>query len=123
MPEPLATHDFTAGGLEVALAFFQHTHSELRTLRLVRVSTQWVRLFDINGDFFELRGLGYPDAETIPVLESFDTPFNPETIHVPIAAPLQGIQERPPLPPGLPIGSCERTYCARGGIRNRDTSR
>jgi hypothetical protein len=56
-------------------------------LRLVRVSTEWVRLFDVNGDYFELRGLGYPDVEIIPVLRSFDTPFNPESIHVQTAAP------------------------------------
>ena len=31
-------------------------------LRMVRVSTDWVRLYDVNGDYFELRGLGYPDG-------------------------------------------------------------
>lgn len=55
-------------------------------LRMVRVSTDWVRLFDINGDCFELCGLGYLDADVVPVLKSFDTPFNPETIHVPTEA-------------------------------------
>jgi hypothetical protein len=87
MSEPLATHDFADGGLESAVAFFRRTRQELRTLRLVRVSTEWVRLFDINGDCFELRGLGYLDADIVPVLKSFDTPFNPETIHAPIEAP------------------------------------
>jgi len=85
--EPLATHDFADGGVETAIAFFRRTRNELRMLRRVRVSTGWVRLFDVNGDFFELRGLGYADADVVPVLKSFDTPFNPETIHVPIAGP------------------------------------
>jgi hypothetical protein len=85
MPEPVATHDFADGGLDAALVFFRRTRDELRMLRLVRVSTSWVRLFDINGDYFELTGLGYPDAEIAPVLKSFDTPFNPDTIHNPIA--------------------------------------
>ena len=89
MADPLATHDFADGGLDAAIAFFRRTRSELRTLRLVRVSTKWVQLFDVNGDFFELRGLGYPDAEIIPVLRSFDTPFNPDSIHVPIADPYE----------------------------------
>ena len=53
----------------------------------VRVSTEWVRLFDVNGDYFELRGLGYQDEEVVPVLRSFDTPFNPETIHQPTSSP------------------------------------
>lgn len=87
MSEPLARHEFADGGLEAAIAFFRRTREELRTLRMVRVSTEWVQLFDINGDYFELSGLGYLDAEVVPVLKSFDTPFNPETIHVPIEAP------------------------------------
>ena len=87
MQQPLATHEFADGGLPAAIAFFQRTRSELRTLRLVRVSTEWVRLFDVNGDYFELRGLGYADADIIPVLKSFDTPFNPESIHAPFGGP------------------------------------
>lgn len=86
MNEPLATHDFADGGLEAALAFFHRTRSELRMLRLVRVSTEWIRLFDVNGDYFELRGLGYCDPDVVPILRSFNTPFNPESIHRPIAA-------------------------------------
>jgi len=86
MTEPIATHDFADGGLEAALAFFHRTRNELRTLRKVRVSTKWVRLFDVNGDYFELIGLGYPDQEIIPVLECFDTPFKRESIHNPIDA-------------------------------------
>ena len=86
MKDPLATHNFDDGGLEAALTFFRRTRFELRMLRKVRVSTEWVRLFDINGDYFELCGLGYPDADVVPVLNSFDTPFNPETIHQPTNA-------------------------------------
>jgi hypothetical protein len=81
MAQPLATHDFADGGLESALAFFRRTRAELRALRMVRVSTEWVRLFDINGDYFELRGLGYPDRDVVAVLNSFNTPFDPESIH------------------------------------------
>jgi hypothetical protein len=84
--EPLAKHEFSEGGLDAALAFFRRTRSELRVLRFVRVSTDWVRLFDVNGDYFELRGLGFGDADIIPVLRSFDTPFDPERIHNPIDA-------------------------------------
>jgi hypothetical protein len=86
MTEPLATHDFADGGLDAAVAFFRRTRDELRILRMVRVATDWVQLYDVNGDYFELTGLGYPDADIVAVLKSFDTPFNPETIHAPIAA-------------------------------------
>ena len=81
MTEPLASHDFTDGGLDAALAFFRRTRAELRMLRRVRISTDWVRLFDINGDYFELRGLGYLNPEIVPVLKSLNTPFDPDTIH------------------------------------------
>jgi hypothetical protein len=84
--EPLAKHEFSDGGVEAAIAFFRHTRSELRALRFVRVSTDWVRLFDVNGDYFELRGLGFGDADVVPVLRSFDTPFDAERIHTPIDA-------------------------------------
>jgi hypothetical protein len=87
MTEPVATHDFADGGLESAIEFFRRTRSELRTLRFVRVSIEWVQLYDVNGDYFELRGLGYPDADIIPVLRSFDTPFNPDSIRLPISGP------------------------------------
>lgn len=83
MSEPKATQSYTDGGLEAALAFFRRTRAELRTLRKVRISRDWVRLFDVNGDYFELRGLGYADADIVPVLNSFNTPFDPETIHEP----------------------------------------
>jgi hypothetical protein len=89
MSEPCAAHDFADGGLDAAIAFFRRTRNELRTLRLVRVSTEWVRLFDVNGDYFELRGIGYTAPDIIPVLKSFDTPFNPATIHDPIAGPFK----------------------------------
>ncbi len=87
MREPLATHDYTPGGLQSAVEFFRRTRDELRTLRMVRVATDWVRLFDINGDYFELQGLGYPDPDVVAILNSFNTPFNPQTIHTPIDAP------------------------------------
>ena len=86
MSEPLATHDFADGGLDAAIAFFRRTRAELRMLRRVRLSIEWVRLFDVNGDYFELRGLGYADAEIVAVLNSFNTPFDPDTIHDPTDA-------------------------------------
>lgn len=87
MGQCLAKHDFGDGGLDAALHFFWRTRNELRALRKVQVATDWVRLFDVNGDYFELTGLGYPDADIVPVLKSFDTPFKPESIHAPIDAP------------------------------------
>ena len=81
----IAEHRFEPGRLEDVLAFLKRTRSELRMLRRVRVSREWVRIFDVNGDWFEVTGVGYPDADVIEILKAVNTPFNPETIHAPIS--------------------------------------
>ncbi len=84
MSEPLATHDYTPGDLEAALEFLKRTRAELRTLRMVRVWPDRLQVIDVNKDCFEVRGVGYKDADVIPLLKSVNTAFNPETIHEPI---------------------------------------
>jgi hypothetical protein len=85
MNEPLATHDYTPGGLDAALEFLKRTRSELRTLRKVRVWKDKLHIIDVNKDFFAIHGLGYGDADIVPILQNINTAFNPETIHNPIA--------------------------------------
>jgi hypothetical protein len=81
MTTPRATHDYAPGGLAVALEFLKRTRSELRSLYRVRVWKDRVQVIDVNQDFFELRGIGYPDADVVPLLQNVNTAFNPETIH------------------------------------------
>jgi hypothetical protein len=85
MAGPLATHDFTPGGLDAALEFLKRTRWELRELRKVRAWKDRLQLFDVNGDYFEVRGVGYPDADVIPLLRAVNTAFDPSTIHNPTA--------------------------------------
>lgn len=85
--QPLATHDFQPGGVEAALEFLKRTRSELRILRKVRVWTDRVQVLDVNGDYFELRGIGYPHEEVVPVLKAINTAFKPEFIHHPVDGP------------------------------------
>src|SRR5262249_53160234 len=59
---PLAMHEYRPGGLDPAMEFLKRTRSELRLLRMVRVGKDFLRVYDVNGDAFEIRGLGYPDA-------------------------------------------------------------
>ena len=40
-----------------------------------------LHIIDVNQDYFEVRGLGYREADIIAVLLNLDTAFNPETIH------------------------------------------
>jgi hypothetical protein len=84
MQAPIATHDYQAGGLEAALEFLKRTRSELRQLRRVRIWKHKLHVIDVNKDFFEIRALGYPDADIVPILRNINTAFNPQTIHEPI---------------------------------------
>ncbi len=79
--QPLATYEFVQGGLDSALEFLKRTRWELRSLRFVRVWKDHLQIFDINGDFFEVRGIGYPDVDIVPLLQAVNTAFDPQTIH------------------------------------------
>ena len=76
MSQPLATHEFAAGHLDAALEFLKRTRWDLRELRKVRVWTDRVQVFDINADYFEVRGVGYPDADVVPLLRALNAAFD-----------------------------------------------
>ncbi|HJT78816.1 MAG TPA: hypothetical protein VJ739_16545 [Gemmataceae bacterium] len=86
MSAPLATHDYAPGGLDAALEFLKRTRSELRTLRKVRLWKDRLHVIDVNKDYFEVRGLGYGDADVVPILKSINTAYNPQTLHEPTDA-------------------------------------
>jgi hypothetical protein len=83
MADPLAIHNHVPGEVDLALEFLKRTRNELRPLRMVRVWKDKLQIFDINGDSFEILGVGYPDADIVPILHNLGTAFNPETIHQP----------------------------------------
>jgi hypothetical protein len=82
-PSPLASHDYAAGGEEAAMTFLKRTRAELRQLRMVRVGRDFLRVYDVNNDFFEIRGIGYAEPALIPLLISINAVYNPDTIHQP----------------------------------------
>lgn len=84
---PKAVFQHAAGNLEATLLFLKRTHAELRTLRRVRVWIDRLQVFDVNGDYFEVRGVGYPDAEIVPLLRMVYAAFDPQRIHEPVAEP------------------------------------
>jgi hypothetical protein len=86
MSAPLAIHDFTPDGLAAALEFLKRTRAELRTLRKVRIWNDKLHIIDVNKDYFEIRGIGYVDADIVPLLRHLNTAFNPQTIHEPTTA-------------------------------------
>lgn len=81
--EPVAVHDFDSNRLDAALEFLKRTRNELRTLRKVHVLDRYVRIFDVNHDYFEIRGLGYPDPQIVAVLDNINAAYNRELIHEP----------------------------------------
>ena len=78
---PLATFEYQPGNVEDVLEFLKRTRNELRTLRKVRVWHNRLRVFDVNGDCFEVQGIGYPDADIRPILDAVHTVYKPESIH------------------------------------------
>ena len=82
----LAEIRYEAGQVNEVLEFLKRTRSELRMLRKTYVFRDKVRIFDVNGDWFEVSGIGYPDADVVPVLDAVNTAFNRETIHKPVDA-------------------------------------
>jgi hypothetical protein len=79
----LAHHDHAAGNVPETLEFLKRMRSELRTLRLARVWKDRVQIIDVNGDWFEVRGVGYGDADVVALLQAANTAFNRQTIHAP----------------------------------------
>jgi hypothetical protein len=86
MSTPLATHDFAPDNVPAALEFLKRTRWELRELRMVRVWKDHFRVIDVNKDCFEVRGVGYPDADVVLLLRAINTAFDPATIHDPTDA-------------------------------------
>ena len=116
MSEPLATHDYDRRRPgRVALEFLKRTRWELRILRKARVWKDRLQVIDVNGDCFEVRGVGYPDADVVPLLRAVNAAFDPETIHDPTDRRVQGVRHRPPAPLGrrpgdvMPAGDPPRT--------------
>jgi hypothetical protein len=83
MDAPLATHLYAPGGVDAAIEFLQRTRWELRSLRLVRIWKDRLRVYDINQDCFEVQGIGYGDSDIVPLLRLVNTAFNPQTLHEP----------------------------------------
>jgi hypothetical protein len=53
---------------------------------MVRLWNDRLRVYDVNRDSFEIQGLGYPDPDVMPLLNSIGTAYDPRTIHLPTEA-------------------------------------
>lgn len=77
----VATHDYHAGTPDTALEFLKRARWQLRMLRKVRVFKDRFQIIDINGDYFEIIGVGYGDEGVVPLLRAVNAAFDPKTIH------------------------------------------
>lgn len=80
----IASHRFEPGRLDEALEFLKRIRSELRMVRKARVFRDRVQVVDVNGDWFEVEGVGYPNAEAVAILSAVNAAFKRESIHNPI---------------------------------------
>lgn len=80
MAEPLEIIEYS-GDIDLVLEFLKRTRWELRTLRKVHVFRDKFQVLDVNGDYFEVRGMGYPDPDIGMALQAINTAFDPRTIH------------------------------------------
>jgi hypothetical protein len=79
--------DFREGGEEEVLLFLKRTRDELRALRLVRVWPRRFAVFDVNGDSFEIAGLGYEHPFVSKALDAINAAYDKPQIHVPTDRP------------------------------------
>lgn len=86
MPTPRAVHVHDPAQPEGSIAFLKRTRSELRNLRHVRLWKDKFHVIDINKDYFEVQGVGYPDEGIVPLLRMINTAYNPATLHEPTDA-------------------------------------
>lgn len=82
---PKATHHHVLGQTADSLEFLKRARWELRSLQKVHVWKDKFHLIDVNGDYFEVAGVGYVDADIVPLLRAVNAAFDPQTIHDPIA--------------------------------------
>ena len=83
--QQLAQLVFDETDIEASLAFLKRTRSELSTLRKVHVWPDRLAVFDVNGEWFGLAGVGYLSEQIVALLDAVDAVYKRESVHVPIA--------------------------------------
>ena len=85
--QPLATTAYLEGREQDVLDFLKRTRDELRELRMVRVWPDRLAVYDVNGDSFEVAGLGYGQAFVIQALDSINAAYDKRRIHAATGRP------------------------------------
>ena len=80
MPDAMASHEFSSGTLEDTLVFLKRIRSELSTPRKVHVWPDRLGVFDVNGDWFEITGVGYESPEICELLDAVNAVYRKDSI-------------------------------------------
>ena len=67
--------------------FLKQARWELREWRRVELTPTSFSLFDVNGDFLRIDGIGYDDAEVVTLLRAVNAAYDPETLQTPSSMP------------------------------------
>lgn len=89
---PLARISYEPERVDQLLAFLKSIRGQLREFRRVRVWPDRFQVFDVNGDFCEIAGLGYPQDQVVTALNAVNAVYKPETIHDATEAPYKEFQ-------------------------------
>ncbi len=66
-PKASWPHDLAA--IDETVVYLKRTWCELSGLAMVRIWTDRLRVYDVNGDCFEVTGIGYGDAQIVKLLD------------------------------------------------------
>jgi len=83
MSDAKASHEFSSGTLEDALVFLKRIRAELSTPRKVHVWPDRLGVFDVNGDWFEVCGVGYESPEITGLLDAVNAVYRKDSIASP----------------------------------------
>ena len=80
MSDPMASQNFSSGTLDDALVFLKRIRSELSVPRKVHVWPERFGVFDVNGDWFEVREIGYESEQITELLDAVNAVYRKDSI-------------------------------------------
>ena len=86
-PDNRPVVDYRPGEIAAVHEFIRQMRYRFPTQRMVRVWPDRVEVFDVNSDAYEIRGLGYPHAEVVEVLDAVNAVYRKDVIHEPTPLP------------------------------------
>tara|TARA_B100000029_G_C17465157_1_gene920008 strand:+ start:254 stop:580 length:327 start_codon:yes stop_codon:yes gene_type:complete len=84
-PSPRASYNYADGTLEESLVFLKRIRSELSIPKKVQVWPDRFGVFDVNGEWFEVLGIGYLSPEITELLDAVNAVYRKDSIAKPFS--------------------------------------